>query len=136
MDECVYEYFEDYFDRKIVDDKSVDEFFRVVAKDDDIQMMKEEFESLKKSITYLVGTCDIDIKTFYDKVIDLFNEPINYYKVMEGLCEIDRICGVLRTSISKYFSRFKYKDFNLYLAARYGIIYCDVLVKSLITDYC
>ena len=132
----MYEYFEDYFDRKIVDDKSVDEFFRVVAKDDDIQMMKEEFESLKKSITYLVGTCDIDIKTFYDKVIDLFNEPINYYKVMEGLCEIDRICGVLRTSISKYFSRFKYKDFNLYLAARYGIIYCDVLVKSLITDYC
>ena len=133
MDERVYEYFEDYFDRKIVDDKSINKFFEiVVAEDNEIRQMKQEFESLKKSITYLVGTCDIDIKTFYDKVINLFNEPINYYKVMEGLCEIDRICTILRDSISKFYSQFKDKDYNLYIAARYAILYCDVLVKSLI----
>ena len=105
------------------------------AKGQDVTLVRNQFNDLKKSLERLVKDDQINVKGFYDAMVDLFNNPSDWERNMKDLTDLNRSCEVLLNSVLSYSNLFGTEPIALFKTTAYSLILFNVIANSLIINY-
>ena len=105
------------------------------AKGQDVTLVRNQFDDLKKSLERLVKDDRINVKGFYDAMVDLFNNPSDWERNMKDLTDLNRSCEVLLNSVLSYSTLFGTEPIALFKTTAYSLILFNVIANSLIINY-
>ena len=124
------------YDEMIIRDDLINELIKIVANDNhETETISEYFEVIKSMVTELVDDVEIDVNTFYNRVVDLFNVPTNWKWVMDDLNKLSNYCALLQVLLIEYRNLFQNEYSLIYKPMIYSLLCCNVIVKNLISEY-